>query len=149
VEPLKIQESMRINRGDARPTSADRSGTTISFQKMLNNYSRDLTQDRLHQILDKMDQQGQQLNEHRTFDELRKYKQLVKQFMDEVSKNGIGLEQGQSWDPYEGNKTLKTIKILDQKLVDLTNHVLHEQSEGLSLLDRIGEIKGLLINLYT
>jgi uncharacterized protein len=96
-----------------------------------------------------MDQQGQQLSETPTFNELRKYKNLVKQFMGEVTKNGIGLYQTESWDPYGGNKTLKTIQVLDRKLMELTDHVLHQQNAGLSILDRIGEIKGLLINLYT
>ncbi|HJV45607.1 MAG TPA: YaaR family protein [Bacillota bacterium] len=147
---MKIQESILMNRGDSRPVPTDRSNTTsLSFQKMLGSYSKDLTQERLQQILQEIDQQGQRLNDRRTFHELRKYKQAVKQFMDEVSKNGIGLEQGESWDLYGGNKTLKTIKIIDQKLLDLTNHVINEQSQGLSILDRIGEIKGMLINLYT
>jgi uncharacterized protein len=147
---LKIHDPVRIKIGDSRLPVSDRSSTnTASFQKIINTYSKELTKDHLQQILQEVDQQGQRLSENPTFSELRKYKDLVKQFMGEVTKNGVGLYQTESWDPYGGNKTLKTIQVLDRKLIELTDHVLNQQNAGLSILDQIGEIKGLLINLYT
>jgi uncharacterized protein len=147
---LKIQEATRINRNDSNPSAAERSSTHPAyFQKMLHAYSKELTKDHLNQILQDIDQQGQKLIAQQNFHELRKYKNLVQQFMDEVSKNGIALKKTETWDPNGGSKTLKTVQVLDQKLIDLTNHVLYQQSSGLTLLERIGEIKGLLINLYT
>jgi uncharacterized protein YaaR (DUF327 family) len=146
---MKIQEPVRFPIGDARLSTTERTSTnTASFQKIMSSYSKELTQDRLHQLLQKIDQQGTQLSEKPTFNELRKYKDLVKEFMGEVTKNGMGLYQTESWDPYGGNKTLKTVQVLDRKLMELTDHVLNQQDAGLSLLERIGEIKGLLINLY-
>ncbi len=115
----------------------------------MSTYSQGLTEDRLQQMLQDIDQQGLKLSENPTFHELRKYKDMVKQFMGEVTKNGVSLYQTDSWDPYGGNKTLKTVQVLDRKLMELTDHVLNKQSNGLTLLERIGEIKGLLINIYT
>ncbi|WP_312470754.1 YaaR family protein [Neobacillus sp.] len=147
---MKIQEPVRINLGDQRLVTTERnSANSASFQKIMNSYSKELTQDHLHQLLQDIDKQGVQLSEKPTFNELRKYKNLVKQFMGEVTKNGMGLYQTESWDPYGGNKTLKTVQVLDKKLMELTDHVLNQQNAGLSILERIGEIKGLLINLYT
>jgi uncharacterized protein len=147
---LKIQDPVRIKIGDSRLSTNERSSTNnASFQKIINTYSKEITKDHFQQILQEVDQQGQRLSENPTFTELRKYKDLVKRFMGEVTKNGVGLYQTESWDPYGGNKTLKTIQVLDSKLMELTDHVLNQQNTGLSILDRIGEIKGLLINLYT
>ncbi len=147
---MKIQDQVRIKVGDSRLSTNERSSTNnASFQKIINTYSKELTKDHFQQILQEVDQQGQRLSENPTFTELRKYKDLVKRFMGEVTKNGVGLYQTESWDPYGGNKTLKTIQVLDSKLMELTDHVLNQQNAGLSILDRIGEIKGLLINLYT
>jgi uncharacterized protein YaaR (DUF327 family) len=147
---LKIQDPVRFNIGDSRLSTTERSSdNSAAFQKIINSYSKELTKDNLHQLLQDIDHQGRQLSENPTFTELRKYKDLVKQFMGEVTKSGIGLYQTESWDTYGGNKTLKTVQVLDRKLMELTNQVLHQQNAGLSILDRIGEIKGLLINLYT
>ena len=139
-----------MNIGDQRLSTTERtSANSASFQKILNSYSKDLTQEHLHQLLQDIDQQGLQLSEKPTLKELHKYKNLVKQFMGEVTKNGMGLYQTESWDPYGGNKTLKTVQVLDRKLMELTDHVINQQNAGLSILERIGEIKGLLINLYS
>ena len=147
---MKIQDPVRINISDPRlSTSGKTAPDSTSFQKIMSAYSKDLTKEKLNQLLQDIDQQGQQLSDNPTFDQLRKYKGLVKQFMGEVTKSGVGLYQTESWDLYGGNKTLKTVQVLDRKLMELTEHVLNQQNEGISLLDRIGEIKGLLINLYT
>ncbi|WP_040209403.1 YaaR family protein [Neobacillus jeddahensis] len=147
---MKIQDPVRINLGDNRLSTSERSSTSsTSFQKIMSTYSQGLTEDRLQQMLQDIDQQGLKLSENPTFHELRKYKDMVKQFMGEVTKNGVSLYQTDSWDPYGGNKTLKTVQVLDRKLMELTDHVLNKQSNGLTLLERIGEIKGLLINIYT
>jgi uncharacterized protein YaaR (DUF327 family) len=147
---LQIQDSVRIKLGDPRLSPTDRSTTnSVSFQKIINSYSKDITKDSLQGLLEDIDKQGQKLSETPTFQELRKYKELVKKFMGEVSKTGIGMYQTDSWDPYGGSKTLKTVQILDKKLVELADHVLNQQNSSLSILERIGDIKGLLINLYT
>lgn len=147
---MKIQDPIRINMSDPRVMTTDRSSpSSTSFHNIMSSYSKELTQDRLQQLMQDIDQQGQKLSETRTFSQLSKYKDLVKQFMGEVTKNGMALYQSESWDSYGGNKTLKTVQVLDSKLMELTDHVLHEQNSGLSVLERIGEIKGLLINLYT
>ncbi|PFP30801.1 hypothetical protein COJ96_02225 [Bacillus sp. AFS073361] len=147
---MKIQDPVRVNISDPRLSTSERSSTSkASFQKLIDSYSKELTQDHLQELLQDIDQQGQQLSEKPTFHELRKYKDLVKRFMGEVSKNGVGLYQTETWDPYGGSKTLKTIQVLDRKLMELSDHVLHQQNANLSIMERIGEIKGLLVNLYT
>ena len=35
------------------------------------------------------------------------------------------------------------------KLIELTEEVVNQEKDAIDLLGRIGEIKGLLINLYT
>ena len=147
---MKINEPIRHHFEDTRLLSAERSANnTASFQKIMRTISKDLTQDRLHQLLQDVDTQGQHLSENPTFNELRKYKNLVKQFMGEVSKSGIGLYQTETWEPLGGSKTLKTVRTIDRQLIELTDHVISQQSNSLSILERIGEIKGLLLNLYT
>lgn len=147
---MKIQEPVRMNITEPRQAVSDRSAAnSAAFQKIMNSYTKELSQDHMQKLLQDIDKQGQQLSENPTFNELRKYKDLVKKFMGEVTKNGVGLYQTESWDPYGGSKTLKTIQVLDRKLMELTDQVLNQQNNGISLLDKIGEIKGLLINLYT
>lgn len=147
---MKIQDIPRVHLNEVKKSTTEKmTDTRAAFQKMISSYTKDLTEDRLQQLLEDIDQQGQALSKSPTFSELRKYKDLVKQFMREVTNKGIGLYQTETWDPYEGSKRLQTVRTLDRKLIELTDHVIRGQHSSLSILDRIGEIKGLLINLYT
>jgi uncharacterized protein len=147
---LKIQDQVRINIGDPRLSPSERSASnSASFQKIINSYSKELSQEHFNLLLQDIDLQGQKLSENRTFRELAKYKELVKRFMGDVSKNGTSLYQTETWDPYGGSSTLKTVQVIDRKLIELADHLLNQQNSNLSILQRVGEIKGLLINLYT
>ena len=46
------------------------------------------------------------------------------------------------------SRTLSTVQEVDTKLVELTQLVLDKQRNSIDILEKIGEIKGLLINLY-
>lgn len=41
------------------------------------------------------------------------------------------------------------MKEIDDKLIQLTEEMMDQEKPAIDLLERIGEIKGLLINLYT
>lgn len=147
---MKIFEPARTNIQEARPTMYKRSSpNSISFQNIVSSLSKEYTKDHLQKLLKDIDQQGQQLCENPTFKELKKYKDLIQRYIGDVVKQGMGLYQSESWDLYGGNKSLKTIEVLDKRLIELTDHVLNQQNDSLSILERIGEIKGLLLNLYT
>lgn len=44
---------------------------------------------------------------------------------------------------------MKTVETIDAKLVELSEEILNKEKSSLEILEMIGEIKGLLINLYT
>ena len=46
-------------------------------------------------------------------------------------------------------KVYKIVKEVDKKLIDLANTVLEKEQNGLDILGLVGEIKGLLVNIYT
>jgi len=59
----------------------------------------------------------------------------------------LSLENQHSFDRLGRSKRYKVIKELDEKLLELTNITLEKESKHLSILDNIGEIRGLLVNL--
>ncbi|MDX1772462.1 MAG: YaaR family protein, partial [Planococcaceae bacterium] len=62
---------------------------------------------------------------------------------------GMGLKQSHTWNRFGEGRRLKIIETIDEKLVELAQEILVQEKESIDLLDKIGEIKGLLINLYT
>lgn len=134
-----------LNKVDQKKASTD---AKVSFQEIMKQGRNNAQYERLNELLTKIDDQGKTLSESRTIDELRKYKQLVKEFMDDAIKLGLSLEERKGFNRRGRTKVYKIVREVDQKLLNLTDAVLNEQKKGLDILDMVGEIRGLLVNVY-
>lgn len=143
-------EVNRIERANVNKVEKKKEVATasISFAEIMKKGRSDQFVDRLKQLLHDIDDQGKVLAETQTVEELRKYKQLVKDFMKEAVDNGLKLEERRGFNRRGRTKVYKIVKQVDQKLLELTDTVLKEQEKGLKILDLVGEIKGLLVNVY-
>ncbi|WP_303985446.1 YaaR family protein [Niallia circulans] len=122
---------------------------SISFQEVISKNRQQAVYDKLTKLVDKIEGQGKKLSEHRTVDDLRRYKKMVKDFMDEAVNNALKLEEQSGFNRRGRTKVYKIVKEVDKKLVDLTNTLLDKEKNGLDILQSVGEIQGLLINIYT
>lgn len=122
---------------------------SISFNEVMGKRKSDITFERLSQKMKDIEDQGTKLVDSRTVENLRKYKKMVKDFMDDAVKNGLELQEHRGFNQRGSSKVYKLVKEVDKKLIDLTNAVLDKEQKGLDILNVIGEIKGMLINIYT
>jgi uncharacterized protein len=122
---------------------------SISFNSVMDKRRSDVTLERLQSKMNEIVSQEGKLVESRTVENLRKYKKLVKDFMEDAVKNGLDLQENRGFSHRGSSKVYKLVKEVDKKLIDLTNAVLDKESKGLDVLGLVGEIKGMLINIYT
>ncbi|WP_216829490.1 YaaR family protein [Alkalihalobacterium elongatum] len=134
-----------LNRVDQKTHSPTAS---VSFAEVMGNQRDEQAYERINQLMQKIDDQGKVLSETRTVDELRKYKALIKEFMEDAVSLGLRLEEKRGFNRRGRTKVYKIVQEVDRKLLDLTNAVLDKQKRGLEILDMVGEIKGLLVNIY-
>jgi uncharacterized protein len=144
-------EVQRVNKASLSKVGAkeDVAKDSIAFQEIMGKKRSDLTLDRLNQKMQEIESQGKKLADTRTVENLRKYKKLVKDFMDDAVKNGLELQEKRGFSHRGSSKVYKLVKEVDKKLIDLTNAVLDKEQKGLDILGMVGEIKGMLINIYT
>ena len=122
---------------------------SISFTEVMGNKRENLVYEKMTKMMQDIEDQGKVLSNSRTVEDLKKYKKLVKQFMDDAINNGLKLEDQRGFNRRGRTKVYKIVKEVDKKLIDLTNAVLEKEQKGLDILSLVGEIKGLLINMYT
>ncbi|ADU30017.1 YaaR family protein [Evansella cellulosilytica] len=144
---MDVQKVSRasLNRTEQKNTTTE---AKVSFSEIMQKGRDTQAYERLNELMHKIDDQGKSLAESRTVEELRKYKQLVKEFMDDAVKLGLSLEERKGFNRRGRTKVYKIVKEVDRKLLDLTDAVLKQQKKGLDILDMVGEIKGLLVNIY-
>ncbi len=120
----------------------------LNFGDLVKGEGERLTQDRLNQLLNDIERQGQILARSRSVRDFYQYKNLVKRFMEEAVKFGVALEERRGTNRRGRSRLYKIIKEVDSHLLQLAEELLSEQAPTIDLLARIGEIRGLLINLY-
>ncbi|WP_338449525.1 YaaR family protein [Niallia oryzisoli] len=122
---------------------------SISFTEVMGKNRENILYEKMTKMMQDIEDQGKVLANSRTIDDLKKYKKLVKQFMEEAVNNGLKLEEQRGFNRRGRTKVYKIVKEVDKKLIDLTNAVLDKEKKGIDILSMVGEIKGMLINMYT
>ncbi|MFJ5623467.1 YaaR family protein [Peribacillus loiseleuriae] len=122
---------------------------SIQFQSVMDKRRTDMNYERLTKKVAELEVQGQKLAENSTVDNLRKYKRMIKDFMEDAVKNGLELQEQRGFNHRGSTKVYKLVKEVDKKVIELTNEVLDKEKNGSNILNLVGEIKGLLINIYT
>lgn len=122
---------------------------SISFQEVMSKNRQNTVYDKMSKMVQEIEEQGKVLAENRTVDHLRKYKKMVKKFLEEAVQNGLQLEEQRGFNRRGRTKIYKIVKEVDKKLIVLTNEVLDKEKKSMDILSMVGEIKGLLINIYT
>lgn len=143
-------EVNKVSRTTLDKTKAKQEVATekTTFTEVMASKRTDLVIEKLKKLMEDIEDQGNVLAESQTVEDLMKYKKLVRDFLDESIKNALALEERRGFNRRGRTKIYKIVTEVDKKLVELTNAVIDKQEKGLRILDLVGEIKGLLINVY-
>ncbi|MYL35929.1 DUF327 family protein [Pontibacillus yanchengensis] len=145
---MKIGQELRSqldsNQNNAKPNQNKGKG----FDSMVQTQSNKLRQGELQRLMEDITKQGEKVARYRSFKDLARYKRLVKSFVEEAVQYGMDLKQSHSWNMEGQNRKLTIVESVDEKLVELTDAVMQQEKKSIDVLGIIGEIKGLLVNLY-
>ncbi|MFZ0371350.1 MAG: YaaR family protein [Halobacillus sp.] len=146
---MKITHDMRTQMESAQKLAAQQSQGRPRFDQLVQSQTRQLQEVQLNQLIKSINAQGERVARFRSFRDLAKYKRLIKDFVKESVNYGMNLKHSHSWNQYGQTRKLTLVESVDVKLAELTEAVMDEEKKTIDLLGLIGEIKGLLINLYT
>lgn len=118
------------------------------FKKIVQSQTNQLQNQEIEELMNALTQQGNKLARFRSFRDLAKFKHIVKRILKETTANGLKKQSGHHFHPSGQTKKLSVVKEVDEKLIELTDAVINQEKKTVDLLDVIGEIKGLLLNLY-
>ncbi len=83
-----------------------------------------------------------------TVREMTLYKQMIRKFLEDTLRRGVGLRETKGWDRRGRTKRYKLLEEVDAVLLGMGEELLDTEQGRIDLLERIGEIRGLLINYF-
>ncbi|OZI12141.1 hypothetical protein CEW92_08220 [Bacillaceae bacterium SAS-127] len=146
---MKIEKDIHFNIDKLRKDQKLNSNGQSKFSTIVQQQGEQLKTDQIQRLLTDIEGAGKRLAHSRTFQDLAKYKTLVRRFVRETVEFGMNLKNSHTWNQFGEGRKLKTVETIDEKLIELTEDVMNKEKKSVDLLGQIGEIKGLIINLYT
>ena len=118
------------------------------FSEHLKTFSVSHLREHMEGELVAIEEQGRRLCRRMTLGDLRKYKQMVADFIRACISQGLSLKEEQHTTGFGRTKMLSVIKTVNEKLLSLAQLLLSENQDPLKAMALVDEIRGLLLDLY-
>ena len=145
---MKVNSDHQAGLDKPRNEQLQRQRGGVQFGKMVAQHGAKLHGEQITRLLGDISSAGDRIARSRNMRDMARFKMLVRRFLKEAVESGLELKQSHTWNQYGEGRRLKVVKTIDEKILALSEDLLNEEKTAIDLLEQIGEIKGLLINLY-
>lgn len=124
--------------------------TDGSFKFMLASHIEESElQTRLEGLMEEIAMQGQKLSKRRDVRDMKHYRGLVKEFLNEVVTHSHSFSRENFLDRKGRHRVYGIIRLIDENLDQLAQELMKDEKDNLAILSTIGEIQGLLLDIFT
>lgn len=106
-------------------------------------------QERLTSMMEEITMQGDKLAKHRDIKDMKRYRSLIKDFMNEIVSRSHEFSRENFLDRRGRHRVYGIIRLVDENLDELAKELMKDEKDNLAILGKIGEIRGLLLDILT
>lgn len=106
-------------------------------------------QEKLTNLMNDIATQGKLLSEHMDIRDMKRYRGLVKDFLNEVVNRSHKFSRENFLDRRGRHRVYGMIKLVDEKMDELATALVQDEKDHLDILNRVDEIRGLLLDIIT
>lgn len=144
---LKINQITPQTQIEA-PKEVNQADGTFKFV-LASQIGEENLQERLTSMMEEITMQGEKLAKHRDIKDMRKYRTLIKGFMNEVVTHSHEFSRENFLDRRGRHRVYGIIRLVDETLDELAKELMKDEKDNLAILGKIGEIRGLLLDIFT
>ena len=138
LSPAPVEKQTQVNQSDG----------TFKFTLASHIEEADL-QARLNALMEEITMQGDKLAKKRDIRDMKKYRGLIKDFMNEIINRSHQFSRENFLDRRGRHRVYGIIRMVDQTLDELAQELVTDEKDNLAILAKIGEIRGLLLDIFT
>ena len=106
-------------------------------------------QNALANMMEEITRQGEKLSKHRDIKDMNRYRALIKDFLNEVVNRSHAFSRENFLDRKGRHRVYGIIRLIDENLDQLAQELVKDEQDNLAILSKIGEIRGLLLDIFT
>ncbi len=148
---MKVQNINNIPMDSLAKTAEDTAGfreTELIFKSSLTTESKVVYLRHIEEMVGNIEKQGKRLAERADMGEMQKYREMIARLINETVSNGFAFHKEGKMGPNGRSKIFAIIRTVNEKLDTMTQKVLTEEKDNISLLDEVDDIRGLLVDMY-
>lgn len=147
---------MDIKVNQTNPTAAaapaspaiQQGDSAFKFMLASNIEEKDL-QVRLTAMMEEITRQGDKLSKHMDVRDMKRYRGLIKSFLNEIVTRSHEFSRENFLDKRGRHRVYGIIKLVDENLDELAKELIKDEKDHMAILSKIGEIRGLLLDIFT
>ena len=144
---LKINQMQQINTDMAKTTAESSDGT---FKFTLASQIEEVgVQERLTLMMEDIVQQGKRIGKRRDIRDMKQYRGMIQEFMNEIVTRSHKFSRENFLDRRGRHRVYGIIKLVNKNLDELAAELIKDEQDTISILEKIDEIRGLLLDILT
>ena len=121
-----------------------------TFKFMLaSNIEESELQAHLNSLMEQIDAEGKKLAKRRDVKDMKHYRGLIKDFLNEIVTRSHDFSRENFLDRRGRHRVYGIIRLVDENLDALAQELMKDEKDNLEILNKIGEIQGLLLDIFT
>ena len=117
------------------------------FKSQLNRVESENYREKIRSLVSRIIEQGEKLGKKVDVKEFKVYKKLISEFLDEAVGNSLKFSKNGFLDRRGRHRVYAVIKKVDEELALLAEEVLKSEKDNIKVLQRLDNIKGLILDI--
>ena len=105
--------------------------------------------ERLSNLMGEITEQGEKIKKRRDIQDMRRYRSLIKDFMNEVVNRSHKFSRENFLDRRGRHRVYGMVRVVDEKLDQIASELIKDEQDLLLIMNNIDEIRGLLLDIFT
>ena len=105
--------------------------------------------DKIKEMIESITTQGNKLSEHMDIRDLKLYRGMISNFINEVVVNSHKFSRDNFLDKRGRHRVYGIVRVVNEKLDALAKELIKSEKNQMDILDRVGEIQGLILDIIT
>lgn len=144
---IKITSTTPISQPE-QVQNAQQTDASFKFTLMSQIGDENL-QARLTSMMEEITRQGDKLAKKRDIKDMRRYRGLIKDFMNEIITRSHEFSRENFLDKKGRHRVYGIVRLVDENLDALAQELMKDEQDHMAILSKIGEIRGLLLDILT
>lgn len=145
---IKVNDVSKIQQVEEPTKSVDSGDDSFKFTLIRNIKEKDL-QEKLNSMMEQITVQGDKISKHMDIKDMKKYRELVKGFLNEVVSRSHEFSRENFLDRRGRHRVYGIVRLVDKNLDDLAGELVKDEKDHLAIISKIDDIRGLLLDIST